>query len=155
MCFVITLLLPFNFQKNKIFADLSTADINTKNGEPTSFVIASDPQYPWTEKMDNGEEDPNKEARSQQLITEQFKSINGYTSSNPKRTPVIINGDMTAYGHGWQWVKMDELLGILNKPYYYGLGNHDIENNFNDTHDNEAVAYSLDFLRNHVKKDVP
>ncbi|MDO6632218.1 RICIN domain-containing protein [Bacillus thuringiensis] len=155
MCFVSILLFNLNFQNNKVFADLSTKNTNKKNEGPTSFVVASDPQYPWTDKMDNNEEDPNKEERSEQLITEQFKSINGYTSSNPIRTPVIINGDMTAFGHSWQWVKMDELLGILNKPYYYGLGNHDIENNFNDTNDNEAVACSLDFLRTHVKKDVP
>lgn len=101
-----------------------------------SFVVASDPQYPWTEKTDNGiyETEDEKISRSDFLIRNQFNSINDYsTSIGNKVIHTKINGDMTAYGHSWQWNKIESLMGTLKMPYSYGLGNHDLENNYGDT----------------------
>jgi Cytolysin, a secreted calcineurin-like phosphatase len=121
--------------------------------ESGSFVVTSDPQYPWTDKTDAGISE-NKEVqkeRSEQLIRNQYNSINQYASQIDSTVPVIINGDITAFGHDWQWKKMNELFGVLNTPYYYGLGNHDIENNYNDCFRNRCVQYSLENLVKHVE----
>ncbi|PFR62710.1 phosphoesterase, partial [Bacillus cereus] len=143
-----------NFSDTKVHAD----DSGNRRaiGTPiTSLVIASDPQYPWTDKMDDAishNSESEKEQRSEELIKAQFRSINEYTSQTPAQSSILINGDMTAYGHGWQWSKMYNLLGILKKPYYFGLGNHDIENNLNDTFRNQGVINSLRNLWNHVER---
>lgn len=110
-----------------------------------NFVITSDPQYPWTELTDNNasESDEDQQARSQQLITWQYNSINEYAASSNNKTVVLINGDITAFGHGWQREKMNELLGRLTSPYRYGLGNHDIENNYHDTYNNGAATDTM------------
>ncbi|EOP90168.1 hypothetical protein IGM_02219, partial [Bacillus cereus HuB4-4] len=49
------------------------------------------------------------------------------------------------------WNKINSLVRILNRPYYYGLGNHDIENNFNDCANNGCFKNSLNYLQGHVR----
>jgi hypothetical protein len=118
-----------------------------------SFVVTSDPQYPWTDLTDSGiyEKESDKKRRSEQFIRNQYNSINQYSRLINSTVPVLINGDITAYGHASEWSKMNQLFKILNGPYYYGLGNHDIENNVNDCHRNRCVQESLDNLVNHVE----
>lgn len=116
-----------------------------------SFVVTSDPQYPWTDLTDLGIEDKDKKKRSEQFIRNQYNSINEYSAQINSTVPVLINGDITAYGHASEWSKMDQLLKILNGPYYYGLGNHDIENNHNDCFRNKCVQESLNNLVSHVE----
>ncbi|PGU00843.1 phosphoesterase [Bacillus cereus] len=142
-------LSTYNFETTKTFAD-SVKPEPTQNG---SFVFTSDPQYPWTEKTDNNqtESDSEKERRSENFIRNQYKSINEYTSQISTRTPVLINGDITAYGHGWQWDKMNELFNTLESSYYIGLGNHDIQNNLNDTWENAGVINSLENLWSNIR----
>ncbi len=93
-----------------------------------TMIVTSDPQYPWTDTP--GEADEVRKIRSRQMIEEQYRSIAAYRARRPDQTiPVFINGDLTAYGHGWQRAVMDELLGILGDNVYLGLGNHDYQNN--------------------------
>ena len=43
---------------------------------------------------------------------------------------MIINGDMTAYGHPEQWQEMNSRFGsklYKGVPLYPGLGNHDYQ----------------------------
>ncbi|QOS97732.1 metallophosphoesterase [Brevibacterium sp. JNUCC-42] len=122
-----------------------------------ALVITSDPQYPWTPCSDSKssptcpEDDDTKRRRSEELIREQYNDVNSYTDT-VLNASVLINGDITAYGHNslWsperQWDKMRDLLSILKKPYYFGLGNHDIEGN-------EGVYFMTSMQRyiNHVK----
>lgn len=120
-----------------------------------AFVVTSDPQYPWTDKTDNNEAETESEQkrRSEQLIREQYNSINEYTSQltgMTEVTPVLINGDLTAFGHTWQWDKMNSLLTVLNSPIFPGLGNHDIENNLDDCLLNECARQSMNFYLKRV-----
>ncbi|QOS99883.1 metallophosphoesterase [Brevibacterium sp. JNUCC-42] len=122
-----------------------------------ALVITSDPQYPWTPCSDSKssptcpEDDDTKRRRSEELIREQYNNVNSYTDT-VSNASVLINGDITAYGHNslWspekQWDKMRDLLSILKKPYYFGLGNHDIEGN-------EGIYFDTSMQRyiNHVK----
>lgn len=118
-----------------------------------SIVITSDPQYPWTPKMDagnNSESESQTKKISKELIEKQYYEINGYTSYR-NESIVLINGDITAYGHPWQRHEMNSLLKKLKSSYYYGLGNHDIENNFNNCFNNRCAEGSFLDYRQHVK----
>lgn len=99
---------------------------------PEFAIFTSDPQYPWTEKTDADVEESSseKEARSRTLIESQYSDIAHFRKSRPEmEVPVMINGDITAYGHGWQ----RSYIRSVQKKYFgsefvYGLGNHDYEN---------------------------
>lgn len=113
---------------------------------PQYMVFVSDPQYPWTDLTDDGESDPDKEARSKELIELQYSDIASFRHLNggAPRVPVMINGDITAFGHGGERTYMREvfekkLLGL----YDYGLGNHDYSNNVNDCFLNNCAAGSI------------
>jgi hypothetical protein len=106
-------------------APTASADIQT-------MIVTSDPQYPWTERTDGGgpESEGDRERRSEALITEQYRSIVAYRAARPGQDiPVFVNGDLTAYGHGYQRDVMARLLGILGDNVHLGLGNHDYQNN--------------------------
>ncbi|TCV94092.1 calcineurin-like phosphoesterase family protein [Luteibacter rhizovicinus] len=139
---------------------VSAAHAQTLDEIPRTMIVTSDPQYPWTDKMDQGnsdESDSKKERRSEELIREQYNSIAGYRRARPgMNIPVVINGDLTAYGHGWQRSKMSSLYRILGDNYYLGLGNHDYDNNIRQSNgsgcaNNGCARDSLDGLRDHVK----
>ncbi|WP_103571079.1 metallophosphoesterase, partial [Bacillus thuringiensis] len=99
------------------------------------------------------EDDGTKKRRSEELIRAQYRDINNYMNSLPSNVNgnVIINGDMTAFGHGTEWSKINNLIQTLNRPYYYGLGNHDIENNFSNCYNNGCFKNSLQNLIQHVR----
>uniref|UniRef100_A0A915K3P0 Calcineurin-like phosphoesterase domain-containing protein n=1 Tax=Romanomermis culicivorax TaxID=13658 RepID=A0A915K3P0_ROMCU len=98
-----------------------------------SVIMAADTQYPWTEPLYPG----NNEKLSEQWIRNYFTSMSKLkhqTSSCPLKA-VIINGDLTAFGHKSELVMFRSLLeeakSMLNVPIYLGLGNHDYANNDN------------------------
>jgi hypothetical protein len=120
---------------------------------PERMVVTSDPQYPWTDVTDNGgDTDP---VLAEKLVREQYESIAAYRRAHPLQAiPVIINGDLTSNGIVFEHQVMHDLFGILGKNYYFGLGNHDYENNLT-VHSACRLAYcatgSLDLLTQHVK----
>ncbi len=117
---------------------------------PRHMVFVSDPQYPWTDLTDDGLPDPSKEVRSKELIALQYSDISSFRRMNggASRIPVMINGDITAFGHGGERSYMksvfeNELEGI----YDYGLGNHDYANNVDDCFLNNCAAGSVNDLK--------
>lgn len=118
---------------------------------PRYLIFTSDPQYPWTESSDHGWEESTseKERRSQWLIETQYSDVANFRrnfSPVAAAIPVMINGDMTAFGHGNQRSTVNALLEKkLGKDYDYGLGNHDYENNVNDCQfpENNCAAGSI------------
>lgn len=88
------------------------------------FIIRSDTQYPRS--PDSIDDRPAAE----RLIEAQDAAINDYRDRNGDRSsiPILLNGDVTEYAHGWQWSYMRERLAAM-APTYYGLGNHDYQNN--------------------------
>ncbi|KAA6448387.1 metallophosphoesterase [Bacillus thuringiensis] len=110
-----------------------------------AFVISSDPQYPWTAIMDDRRDDRDKKIikqESEALIREQYQSINSYTDTI-SNSYHIINGDITAFGHPGERTDMRKFLKVLKKPYFYGLGNHDIENNKDDCYADRCFRGSM------------
>ena len=128
---------------------------------PSSFgmVFCSDPQYPWYDEMlPEGltTEDQIKENSARQ-IREQYESVNRLAqerrdSGSPFQVEgVVINGDLTAFGHDWQYEKYTELLKVLAVRYYPGLGNHDYSNNVDDSVMNNCASRMVDFMHSWLK----
>ncbi|MBT2579167.1 metallophosphoesterase [Bacillus sp. ISL-8] len=157
---------------------------STTSGLIQSLVFTSDPQYPWTDCTDGGwfpscsirnvspcpssppgsEDRATRRNRSEALIREQYENINSYTEHSDRinrPSAVIINGDITEFGHNdiWhperQWDTMNRLFQVLRRPFYYGLGNHDIENNFGHCQGNNCFAVSIENLIRHIRPRLP
>lgn len=124
--------------------------------EKFRLAVTSDPQYPWYDFIlppGLGGEEDEYAANSERQIREQYEAINGLAGKegDPPVEGVIINGDLTAFGHEAQLEKYKELIGALEPKVYPGLGNHDYSNNVNDCANNNCstgmVLYMLDWLR--------
>jgi cytolysin (calcineurin-like family phosphatase) len=117
---------------------------------PHHLVFVSDSQYPWSDLTDQNLPDPNKEARSKELIELQYSDISSFRKLNggASRIPVMINGDITAFGHGGERSYMKSVFdNKLEGLYDYGLGNHDYANNVNDCFLNNCAAGSVNDLK--------
>jgi len=115
-----------------------------------TLAITSDPQYPWLNEG-NIPSSGNAAQDSAQSITQTYNSINDFNNKT-KVAGVVINGDVTAYGHTNEWNWMSDRLNSLQPPIFLSLGNHDYENNVNDCQDNECVRNSLDNLEKYASK---
>ena len=125
-----------------------------------SIIVSSDPQYPWYDYIlpggldgdcnDGSKGDTPINANSERQIREQYESMNKLIrdrkdTEHPVKG-VIINGDLTAYGHSWQLEKIRQLMSLLKTQCYPSLGNHDYANNFASA-DNIAPSRMVDFMR--------
>lgn len=103
-------------------------------------------------KSDNNEPESEdaKIKESAILIKAQYENINLYNNS-VQSSRVLINGDITAYGHKWQAEKMLISLASLNRDTFWGLGNHDIENNQNDCINDSCFTLMMNIMTAHIK----
>jgi len=133
--------------------------VPTASAEVRTMIVTSDPQYPWTSKTDAKlpESDAQTQAESERLIEEQYRSIAAYRAARPdQQIPVFINGDLTAYGHGWQRAVMERMYRILGDNVHLGLGNHDYANNIREAdgsgcYNNGCARDSINDLVRHVR----
>ncbi|WP_313004486.1 metallophosphoesterase [Pseudomonas sp.] len=122
---------------------------------PKHLIFTSDPQLPWTESSDRGwnETSGERDKRSRWLIESQYSDVANFRRNfhqYVERIPVMINGDMTAFGHGSERSTVKEILDRqLGGVYDYGLGNHDYQNNINDCSfpENNCAAGSISDLK--------
>lgn len=108
-----------------------------------SLILASDPQYPWMAKDNYRGKDAETVLESGIHTNRQhIKTMNTLADAKlQKPLAAIINGDLTAFGHPWQWDLFKKYYYnqakhpddvTLNYPIFPGLGNHDYANNVND-----------------------
>lgn len=123
---------------------------------PTSFavLISSDPQYPWYDDVlppglttkdqikDNSERQIREQYESMNQLAQQRKD----SGSAYQVEGVLVNGDLTEGGHGYEYDKYKELVNILVPKYYPALGNHDYANYVDDTYNNNAASRMVDFM---------
>lgn len=78
-----------------------------------TIVFTSDPQFPWVDiNRPSGENELKSQSR--ELITKQYNDISRLINIYQRDTRgIIVNGDLTAFGHGWQRDAIKELLSIL------------------------------------------
>lgn len=116
------------------------------------MAFMSDPQYPWSCKTSNERcDDQNK---AWQENTNHIQSLNALMNNLGKEqlAGVVINGDLTAFGHDWQFNAYRELYHKqLKMNVYPGLGNHDISNNVNDCFVNNCASRMMLYLKDHVR----
>lgn len=151
--------------------DLTRTLPTTTTTSPFAMVIASDPQLPWF--SNDGTKLPYPDCRGDDKCVhktafktneQQLAAINDinrrtWGRPGPLVAPiqgVVINGDLTAYGHyeEWDWF-MWYWTARLRWPAYYGLGNHDYDNNVGQcsdlSFDNNACAKrSIQWMRSTV-----
>lgn len=82
---------------------------------PNRLIFTSDPQFPWTESSDNGGEESasDRDKRSRWLIETQYSDVASYRkffNREWRPIPVMINGDLTAFGHSGQRSTTKEIL---------------------------------------------
>ncbi len=122
---------------------------------PNRLVFTSDPQFPWTESSDNGNEESgsDRDKRSRWLIETQYSDVANYRNffrREARPIPVMINGDLTAFGQSGQRSTTQEILNKhLGENFDYGLGNHDYQNNINDCSipENNCAAGSISDMK--------
>lgn len=122
--------------------------------EKFSMIVSSDPQYAWYDDVLPPGLTTDKEVQenSRRQISQQYESMNQLAKQRTdSQSPflvqgILINGDLTAFGHDWQLSEYKELLNILELKYYPGLGNHDYANNVDDTNNNNAASRMVDFM---------
>ncbi|MCS0038326.1 ricin-type beta-trefoil lectin domain protein [Vibrio alginolyticus] len=110
--------------------------------ENKTFLITSDPQLTCG---------INCSLSNEQSRDNVFSQYRMFSKNYPHVDAVIINGDLTEFGHNREWKDFESAISKLNVPYYYGLGNHDIFNNFNDCWENNCTIRSFLKLYDHVK----
>jgi cytolysin (calcineurin-like family phosphatase) len=114
---------------------------------PRHVVFLSDPQYPWSDLADAGLPDPG-DNRARELIELQYSDVASFRRLNggAMQIPVMINGDITAFGHGAERSYMKSVFEEKLEGYFdYGLGNHDYENNVDECRfpENNCAAGSI------------
>ncbi|CAM4110427.1 hypothetical protein CCOS865_02701 [Pseudomonas reidholzensis] len=109
------------------------------------FVFQSDTQYPRSPK---GPNDPDGSARlldAQKAAITRYRDAHGGTNAVPN----ILNGDITEFGHSGEW---KEMKARMLPGTFYGLGNHDYENNVDDCAFNACATRSVvDYLTEDLK----
>jgi PKD repeat protein/cytolysin (calcineurin-like family phosphatase) len=119
-----------------------------------SMIILSDPQYPWWRHGWDPDNDESDEVKAKANLTNQntVNAINriialrqwptaptlirGAGSDILQPSGVIINGDLTAFWHPWQFDAYNKYYSQVRYQIYPGLGNHDYHNNTTANDDN-------------------
>ena len=116
--------------------------------ESFSMIVSSDPQYPWTNCTDGDcdEDADTRIQRARQLNIDQRDAMTSLADTRGDVKGVIINGDLTAYGHPKELKVYKEIWLASPLKLYEGLGNHDYLNNIDDTWLNQAANGMIDYM---------
>lgn len=143
---------PINTENNSPNYIVSSPTMNASSGG-FNMILASDPQYPRT--PDGATETDAQKKESEKLNRDHVKSMNAVAKSKGNTKAVIINGDLTEYGHLYQLKKFKEIYNNLSIPMYLGLGNHDYANNVDNTFSNQASTRMVEYqIENIVKNNI-
>lgn len=137
--------------ENKITINQDDAAISMD--EEFSVAVVSDPQFFWTE-IERSKPDTQKYGIKFNDFTANV--INKVISENDKSNwkGVVINGDLTAFGHGNELAKFKDYYNKFNVPVYIGLGNHDYANNVNNCADNGCASDMVRYLIGQVQDKI-
>ena len=147
-------------RKNNTYCDITKSPENPRQSSPTKtreemesytqseicvdnpcVLITGDTQYPRT--PDSIEEFDKAKSHLQDY----FAAIKRFSDKKgDKFLGMIINGDVTEFGHPEERDVMKDLFDTLDKPIWFGLGNHDYLNNANDCWMNRCTTGALDWL---------
>ncbi len=136
----------------------ASAPLPAATSQPASsagfyMIFASDPQWPWTAKTDNSEtqSQSDKEKEATTLNENHVACMNSLANSLGSVKGVIINGDLTAFGHAGELEKFKSIYSKVKVPLYLGLGNHDYANNVDDCYENVCANNMVEYMIDHIK----
>ena len=113
------------------------------------MIIASDTQYPWTKDMSKPRD--QQESDSKQYNGEFVKTMNELTNQLGNVKGVVINGDLTNFGHAKELTVFKQIFSGLKAPIHVSLGNHDYSNNVDDTYENAAANNMVEYMVEQLK----
>ncbi len=136
---------------NDSISYIKYGNFNNKN---FTIFVSSDPQLPWACQAGAckglSETDQGKLSNNWQV-----NSLNKVSSSLPfeQFAGLIINGDITAFGHDWHLPLYTEFYeSKVSFNVWPGLGNHDYgKNNVNDCLNNNCAARMMYYLKDQVR----
>ncbi len=128
-----------------------TGHVHVDNG--FSMILTSDSQWPWTSKTDAGVAEPDNEKEENATVLNQnhVSSINSLVASLGNVKGLIMNGDLTAYGHSRELDKFKSIYAGIKVPMYLGLGNHDYANNVDNCYENNCANRMVEYMVDHIK----
>lgn len=119
---------------------------------PNNFnlIIASDSQYPRLRSGYKPSSKNNTEAA--RINRDHVSSMNKLIEKFPPVKGVIMNGDLTEYGHLNQYNVIKDLYddGSLKADFYPGLGNHDYKNNVGDCLADNCAERMVRYIRKFI-----
>ncbi len=133
----------------------------TFNFDDFTMIMISDPQIYWACKTTECESSASGEKAQGELSNDwHVKSINKLVSKIPfdKFGGVIVNGDLTAFGHSHEYDAFIKYYESKNFKHnlYTGLGNHDYgKNNVNDSWQNNCALRMVDYMVNRARSYNP
>lgn len=139
------------FPNNAKFNVVAFGAANPTQEDMSGFhmILASDPQYP---RVPSGmDESSAQKKESEKLNRDHVTSMNKFVQQKSTVKGVIINGDLTEYGHLYQLRKFKEIYNDLKVPMYLGLGNHDYMNNVGNTFSNQAANRMVEYMIEHIE----
>ncbi|NRD75250.1 metallophosphoesterase [Shewanella sp. VB17] len=131
-----------------------------------SMAVICDPQFFWTENyMDDDDLNEELGVKFNNFTVDVINDI-VRDNSDDNWQGVIVNGDLTAFGHHDGLGSSDELGAYedfnhrFNTPVYSGLGNHDYANNVGDDDtdgcgDNGCATDMVRYLISEVQDAIP
>jgi len=131
-----------------------------QSSEYFALTFSSDSQYPWYDNQlpDGLTTEKEIKENSYRQITQQYTDMNNLAKeradSNNQFQIVgaIINGDLTAFGHDWQYdTYYKDMFTLLAITQYPGLGNHDYANNVDDSYNNNCATRMVNFMYDWIK----
>lgn len=129
------LIIPAMLSSLFINPAMASDAVAVKANDSFTFAVMADPQ---AFRLSSGG-DPNSESSNGAEWTRMNNRLVSAVNSVPGLAFGIINGDMTEFGRANSWNAAFNVYGKLKVPYYFGLGNHDYQNNSGDCWD---VAWS-------------
>lgn len=126
------------------------------------MIFLSDTQFPWACPVRNQSKipcDDKKRATLDAIMQMRWLRAKVLELGVENVKGVVINGDLTAFGHEEEfksflalWVLPLKALGL---KIYPGLGNHDFENNVDDCYNNNCASRMYTYMRNFIISQAP
>ncbi|GBB90954.1 hypothetical protein RclHR1_18000010 [Rhizophagus clarus] len=111
-----------------------------------TWIVVSDTQLPRALDGNGTECAYCNRSQSEQKNREHVSSMNTIIREKGAKF-VIINGDLTEYGHDDEFEEYKGIYSRVNAPIRPGLGNHDYANNVDDCELNNCATRMVEFIR--------
>ena len=128
---------------------LEKLNIPTKPDFYMAFV--SDVLFPWINNQEINFKNKKKRDLAANLNENNVNSINELSNAVDNFKGTKINGNLTAFGHGWQLDNFKKIWNKLNKKKYVGLGRQDYSINVDKCTQNSCANRMVNYMLEEIK----